>query len=155
MSTESIVLWICQREADCPLVYAIPVALFGKELPKLEAFVTAVTQPPRDDDDDSTEHPSDGSEGEDEEGGDERKNDRPAPRKRVRFDPAARVPRNHDDAALCMIEHAAAKAFRNYIDATEFMIGRLAQLGVPVRTGAWQNVWEQPLKVVLSIYFEI
>jgi hypothetical protein len=133
MSTESIVLWICQREADCPLVYAIPVALFGDSLPKLEAFVTAVTQPPRDDD--ATELPSDSS-GSEEEEGEEAKNERAASPKRAKIDPAA-------------------KAFRNHVDAAEFMVKRLAELGVPVRTGTWSNVWEQPTKVVLSVDFEI
>lgn len=139
MSAEPIVLWVNEQEGDTPEIFAIPVSMFGDTLPPLDDFVTAVTMPPRDDgedesseedeDDDATEHPS-GDEG------DEQKGDRKAAPKRQKVDPAKR-------------------AFRNNIDASEYMSALLRENGIPACRKVWERVWSNPVKVIVSVSFDV
>lgn len=132
MASENSVVWINQQEGDAPLVYVIPAALFGTKLPELERFVAAVTNPMNGDEDgDSTVGPTD-SEGE----ADESESKHEAAHKRAKLDPVE-------------------KAFRSHVTASEYMEARLKEIGVPVHTGPWNLDWKRPLRVVLSIGFEL
>lgn len=138
MSSEQIVLWISEQEGDVPEIFAIPLDMFGKTLPPLNDFIEAVTKPPRNEDgeeDESEDEDSDATDGpaEDE---DEQKSDRKVAPKRRKVDPVKR-------------------AFRNHIDASDYMSNLLQKLGVPTCTKVWQRVWSNPVKVVISVSFDV
>lgn len=131
MASENSVVWINQQESDLPLVYVIPAALFGTKLPELERFVAAVMNPTcggNDDEDDSTAGPTDSE--------DEADGEHKAASKRAKVDPVE-------------------KALRDRVSASEYMEARLKEIGVPVHTGLWNLAWERPLRVILSIGFEL